>query len=96
MKNNQVRILISHSIIWAALMIAVAALTSDATKGQTVLFIMIAAWFSSQSLLQNALGSKWSANPEVACLKKWVGLDSRQQDQTSASSDETDKSENEK
>ena len=60
-------LIIMHSIIWAAIMIALSILTNDSENNQSVLFILIAGWFASFVSLG---GTKRSAKQEWRCLKR--------------------------
>ncbi|CCQ09213.1 hypothetical protein PALB_500 [Pseudoalteromonas luteoviolacea B = ATCC 29581] len=61
-------VLIAHSLIWAAMMIAMALVVDDKQTNQSILFILLLGWFASFAALNR---TKRSAKDEWRCLKQW-------------------------
>jgi hypothetical protein len=67
-------LIIKHSIVWAALMIAIAFLLSgeleDSSIKNTIFIFMVGAWYMSHSLIMHSLGKSLLLNCERRLLKK--------------------------
>jgi hypothetical protein len=61
-------VVIAHSLIWAAMILAIAIVIDDKQTNQSILFILLSGWFASFTALN---GTKRSAKDEWLCLKRW-------------------------
>lgn len=67
--NHDAPVMIAHSLIWAAMMLAIALVVDDKQANQSILLILLSGWFASFTALN---GTKRSTKEEWACLKRWL------------------------
>jgi len=67
-------LVIANALIWAAIIIATSLLTGDSEQGSTLMLILLAGWFATQSLIT---GSPETHRAECRTFRRLLGRDSR-------------------
>ncbi|MCR9279478.1 MAG: hypothetical protein NXH85_16090 [Pseudomonadaceae bacterium] len=69
--NQRSALLISHSLVWAAVILATSAIVADTSTGSSVMFILLAGWFATFFPLQAMIGGgRAAACAEWAWMKR--------------------------
>lgn len=63
-KNIGGMLQIANALVWAALMLVVAWLSPDNDNNMTITLFMICGWFTTNGLLDRALGNKEQCKPK--------------------------------
>lgn len=58
---------IANALIWAAIIIAASLLTGDSEQGNTLMLLLLAGWFATQSLIT---GSPETRRAECAAFRR--------------------------